>query len=267
MSSSLDTEYLDPSPLRVRIDTHEHFSERADRPTEDVLDALDLSGGEYLADIGCGDARFLAGLVAAGHRGPLIGVDTSPVMVAAADTLPGVRGILADAERMPFEDNTFDAVTARHMLYHVADPKAALDEFRRTTRPGGAVAVVVNHPATCPRTTELVAAHADTYGIEHDDHFRATVDSESLPQLMAEVFGAFDLHRCDNALVFDSAEPLVRFAESLFAFHGIAVDHPDRDAILADLRSDVTEWFEAHPGAVWRDPKGYVVAAARVGGV
>ncbi|MGW4369391.1 class I SAM-dependent methyltransferase [Nocardia takedensis] len=264
MSSSLETEYLDPTPLRVRIDTHEHFSERAHSPTDDVLGALDLSGAEYLADIGCGDARFLAALRAAGHHGPLVGIDTSPAMVAAADTLPGVRGVLADAERMPFDDNTFDALTARHMLGHVPDPRGALDEFRRTTKPGGTVAVVVNHPVTCPLTTELVTAHADSYGIDQDTTFRATVDSATLPPLMAEVFGAVAVHRSDNALVFDSAEPLVRFAESRFSFHGIAPDHPDRGAILEDLRADVGEWFAAEPGRVWRDPKGYVVVAARV---
>ncbi|MET7770584.1 methyltransferase domain-containing protein [Nocardia sp. NPDC005366] len=264
MSSRLDAEYADPTPLRVRIDTHEHYSEKAHDPTEDVLAALGLSGAEYLADIGCGDARFLADLVSSGHRGRLVGIDTSPTMVAAADVLPGVLGVLADAERIPFDDNTFDTITARHMLYHVDNPRVALDEFRRTTKPGGTVAVVVNHPGNCPRTAELVAAHANTYGIEQTGSFRASVDSDSLPRLMSDVFGAVRIHRSDNALVFDSAEPLVRFAEALFAFYGVPADLPERDAILEDLRADVEDWFAAHPGERWRDPKGYVVAAARV---
>ncbi|MBH0777839.1 class I SAM-dependent methyltransferase [Nocardia bovistercoris] len=267
MSTRLDAEYLDPTPLRVRIDTHRRYSENDHHPTEDVLDALALTGAEALADIGCGDARFLADLVAAGHRGPLVGVDTSPAMVAAARTVPGVAGVLADAERMPFEDGTFDALTARHMLYHVPDPQAALGEFRRTTKPGGAVAIVVNHPHTCPRTAELVAAHASSYGVRPDHSFRASVDSDTLPALMAEVFDSVEVHRSDNALVFESAAPLIRFAESLLGFHGVPADHPDRAAVLEDLRTDVTEWFDAHPGAVWRDPKGYIVAVARTDNV
>ncbi|MET8650509.1 class I SAM-dependent methyltransferase [Nocardia aurea] len=264
MTSRIDAEYADPTPLRVRIDTHEHYSESANHPTADVLAALELSGTEHLADIGCGDARFLAELVTAGHHGRLVGIDNSPAMVAAADLVPGVLGVLADAERIPFDDNTFDALTARHMLYHVEDPRSALDEFRRTTRPGGTVAVVVNHPNNCPRTVELVTAHADTYGIEQTETFRASVDSDSLPLLMSEVFGAVRVHRSDNALVFDRAEPLVRFAESLFGLYGVPADHPERDAILDDLRDDVDDWFAAHPGEKWRDPKGYVVVAARV---
>ncbi|MEV0298558.1 class I SAM-dependent methyltransferase [Nocardia sp. NPDC050710] len=264
MSSRLDAEYADATPLRVRIDTHEHYSENVNNPTGDVLDALGLSGAEYLADIGCGDARFLADLVATGHRGPLVGIDSSPTMAAAADIIPGVRGVLADATQIPFDDNTFDALSARHMLYHVPDPRAALSEFRRTVKPGGTVAIVVNHPRNCPRTAELVTAHARTYGVEQTGSFRASVDSQSLPPLMSEVFGAVRIHRCDNALVFNSPAPLVRFAEALFAFYGVPVDHPSRADILDDLRGDVQDWFGAHPGESWRDPKGYIVAAADV---
>jgi SAM-dependent methyltransferase len=185
-------------------------------------------------------------------------------MVAAAAAIPGVQGVVAGAEQLPFDDNSFDVITARHMLYHVPDPMAALTEFRRTTKPGGAVAVVVNHPHTCPLTAELVAAHAASYGITTAEAFTATVDSETLPAMMTDVFGATRIHRSDNALIFDAAAPLIRFAEALFSFHGIAADHPQRQAILADMSEDIEDWFAHHPGESWRDPKGYIVATAAI---
>jgi len=261
-SYRLDAEYADPTPLKVRIDTHERYSERPDDPAADVLAALALTGTEHLADIGCGDARFLAQLAAAGHQGPLVGIDTSPAMIAAADAVPRVRGVFGSAERIPFDDNSFDVITARHMLYHVPDPMAALREFRRTTKPGGSVTVVVNHPGTCPYTGELVAAHAATYGVGAGSAVINTVDSDTLPEMMAQVFGAVRIHRSDNALVFDTPEPLVRFAEALFTFHGVPPNHPRRQAILTDLREDVEDWFTHHPGRTWHDPKGYIVATA-----
>ncbi|WP_194818647.1 class I SAM-dependent methyltransferase [Nocardia sp. XZ_19_385] len=262
--SHLDAEYSDPTALQVRIDTHRRFSEKADDPQADVLAAINLTGTEYLADIGCGDARFLASLAAAGHQGPLVGVDTSATMVAAADVIPGVRGILADATRMPFDDNTFDVLTARHMLYHVPEPAAALAEFRRTTKPGGIVSVVVNRPKSCPRLRELITAHAATYGIDPADALPYTVNAETLPPLMNEAFGTATLLRRDNALVFDSPEPLIHFAASLFTFDGIAPDNPHRAAILTDLTADIEDWFTYHPGQAWRDPKGYLVATATI---
>ncbi|MGW0249176.1 class I SAM-dependent methyltransferase [Nocardia goodfellowii] len=262
--SRLEAEYSDPTALRVRIDTHRRFSEQPHDPQADVLAAINLTGTEYLADIGCGDARFLASLAAAGHQGPLVGVDISPAMVAAADIIPGVRGILADATRMPFDDNTFDVLTARHMLYHVPEPAAALAEFRRTTKPGGIVTVVVNRPQTCPRLRELILAHATTYGIDPADAPPYTVDADTLAPLMDQTFGTVQLLRRDNALVFDSPAPLIQFAEALFTFDGIAPDNPNRAAILNDLTADIEDWFTYHAGEAWRDPKGYLVATATI---
>ncbi|MEV6426258.1 class I SAM-dependent methyltransferase [Nocardia sp. NPDC051463] len=261
-SPRFEVEYADPTPLQARIDTHRKYSEKPDDPGADVLAAIALTGTEHLADIGCGDARFLADLAARGHRGPLVGIDTSPAMVAAAAAVPNVHAVLAYAEQIPFDDNTFDVVTARHMLYHVPDPRAALVEFRRTTKPGGAVAIVVNHPHTCPRTAELIAAHAGSYGVTTTAAFAATVDSDTLPAMMTDIFGTVRIHRSDNALVFDAAAPLIRFAEALFSFHGITPDHPERQAILADMSADIEDWFAYHPGQSWRDPKGYIVAIA-----
>nr|WP_308188374.1 methyltransferase domain-containing protein [Nocardia australiensis] len=246
----------------MRIDTHQRYSEKPDDPIADVLAAIELTGTEHLADIGCGDARFLACLAAAGHRGTLVGVDTAPAMVAAAAAIPQVTAVLGAAERIPFDDNTFDVLTARHMLYHVPEPTTALTEFRRTVKPGGTVAVVVNHPTNCARTAELVAAHAASYGLTaaHAEHF--TVDSGTLPAMMSEIFGMVQIYRTDSALVFDRPAPLARFAEALLTFHGVTPDHPHRQAILADLRADIEDWFTYHPGASWRDPKGYIVATA-----
>ncbi|WP_369797526.1 trans-aconitate 2-methyltransferase [Nocardia sp. CNY236] len=59
--------------------------------------ALALTGSEDLADIGCGDGRFLAQLAEQGHHGRLVGLDNSTAMVAAADTVPGIEGVLGDA--------------------------------------------------------------------------------------------------------------------------------------------------------------------------
>nr|WP_231390432.1 class I SAM-dependent methyltransferase [Nocardia sp. CNY236] len=47
--------------------------------------------------MGCGDGRFLAQLAEQGHHGRLVGLDNSTAMVAAADTVPGIEGVLGDA--------------------------------------------------------------------------------------------------------------------------------------------------------------------------
>ena len=49
-----------------------------------------------------------------------------------------------DAQAIPFEANTFDAVIANHMLYHVPDRAQALSEMRRVLKPGGKVYLATN---------------------------------------------------------------------------------------------------------------------------
>lgn len=260
---TLVTEYGDPSALRVRIDTHQRYSEqRDDDPAAVVLDTLRLEGTESLVDVGCGDARFLRRLVERGHTGRLVGVDTSPAMVTAANVITAVEGVRASAEDLPFGDAMFDIVTAQFMLYHVPDPVIALREFARITRPAGRVSVVVNHPKTCARTRQLVVRHAQVLGLTPSAELTNTVDSNSLPQIMRTVFDDVEIRRCDNALIFDDPEPLIRFAESLFSFCGIATESPHRETIRTAIDAEARAWFASHPGQPWRDPKGYTVTTA-----
>ncbi|MEU6585906.1 class I SAM-dependent methyltransferase [Nocardia sp. NPDC046763] len=260
---SLASEYTSLDPLQVRIDTHRRFSEITDDVNQVVAEALRLGGGEYLVDIGCGTGEFLAHLMHHGHQGPLAGIDTSPAAVAAAAQVPGVDGFRGAAEDLPLADSVCDVLTARHMLYHLTDPMRALREFRRVTKPGGTVCVVVNHPRTCQRTHDLVAGIAEQYeltapaGMINED-----VNSDTVPDMMTEVFGNAAVHRMDNALIFPTPEPAIRFAESLFSFCGIASDHPQYTRIRADVEAKLGGWFHDNPGQTWRDPKGYTVTTA-----
>lgn len=90
-------------------------------------------------DVGCGDGR-LASLYAAPE---VVCLDGSEAAVEAARAR-GLDARLGDAQALPFEDGSFDVVTASHMLYHVPDRGRALDEFVRVLRPGGRFAGIYN---------------------------------------------------------------------------------------------------------------------------
>jgi len=261
---TLSSEYASPNPLQVRIDTHAHHSERNDSPITAVLNKLDLAGTENIADIGCGDARFLAYLAELRHHGRLVGVDASPAMVDAADAVPGVEGVLGTAEALPFAEAEFDVTTARHMLYHVPDPEHVLRELRRITRPGGQVAITVNYPDTCSRTRQLVTDRAGEYGLAPARDMMNGVNATTLPTMMSDIFGDTRISLFDNALVFEHPAPLIKFAEALFSFCGIDTDCSHRAAILDSVATDITDWFATHPGQIWRDPKGYIVTTATI---
>jgi demethylmenaquinone methyltransferase / 2-methoxy-6-polyprenyl-1,4-benzoquinol methylase len=72
----------------------------------------------------------------------VVGLDQSPEMLAEARRrLPeDVTLIHGSADRLPFADASFDALTFTYLLRYVPDPAATLRELVRVVRPGGTVA-------------------------------------------------------------------------------------------------------------------------------
>jgi demethylmenaquinone methyltransferase / 2-methoxy-6-polyprenyl-1,4-benzoquinol methylase len=86
---------------------------------------------------------------ACGGRVPIVGADFAGEMLTKAIEKSNRRGshprigfVQADAQRLPFADNTFEVVTVAFGLRNITDPDRGLAEMARVTRPGGKVAVL-----------------------------------------------------------------------------------------------------------------------------
>jgi ubiquinone/menaquinone biosynthesis C-methylase UbiE len=91
-----------------------------------------LGPGARVLDIGCGTGATMRWL--GGREVRATGVDLPAAWMAACEERPAVR---ADAARLPFRDEAFDAVLLMHVVAHLRDPILALREARRVLRPGG----------------------------------------------------------------------------------------------------------------------------------
>ena len=128
-----------------------HFVDLANRvpgmraAKDEMLEELRLQPGQAVLDVGCGtddDAREIARRV--GPEGRVVGVDASETMLTEArrrslGVEPAVEFRLADAQSLPFDGAVFDACRTERVLAHVPDPRAALAEMARVTRPGGRI--------------------------------------------------------------------------------------------------------------------------------
>ena len=102
--------------------------------------AVDGKPGERILDIACGTGTSTAPLAKSGAT--VIGVDFSPVMIAeAVKKHPKLEFREADATKLPFGDDEFDAVTISFGLRNVQQPKVALAEMYRVLKPGGRLVV------------------------------------------------------------------------------------------------------------------------------
>jgi ubiquinone/menaquinone biosynthesis C-methylase UbiE len=95
-------------------------------------------------EIGAGTGYFSLNLLRAGLIGEATCSDISPGMLetlaANAHALGlQVRTELADAERLPFADGSFDLVLGHAVLHHIPDLARAFAEFARVLAPGGTI--------------------------------------------------------------------------------------------------------------------------------
>lgn len=93
-------------------------------------------------ELGCGTGFFLLNLMQSGVavRGAV--TDLSPGMVRVAlrnarNLGLDVEGRVADAETIPYDDDSFDLVVGHAVLHHIPDVALALKECLRVLRPGG----------------------------------------------------------------------------------------------------------------------------------
>ncbi|WP_430646423.1 methyltransferase domain-containing protein [Agromyces sp. GXS1127] len=105
-----------------------------------------LREGMRVLDIGSGPGTITLDLGRRVRPGVVVGVDSSPDVVARAQGLAESEGVAnaefrqGDAYRLDFPDGVFDVVHAHQVLQHLARPIEALREFRRVLRPGGLLA-------------------------------------------------------------------------------------------------------------------------------
>jgi len=105
----------------------------------------ELPPGSSVLDAGCGTGRHTAFLAENGHD--VTGIDSSPEMLAvAAAKVPAARFELADLERIPFPDDSFDAAVCSLVLSHARDIRPGVAELARVVRPGGRLFISNPHP-------------------------------------------------------------------------------------------------------------------------
>jgi len=93
-------------------------------------------------DLGCGNGKTVSTLLDEGYD--VTGVDFSKVAVEQCrKRFPDSDFVVSPVDRLPFADDSFDYVTAVHVLEHLDDEelKAAVEEIGRVLRPGGFVFV------------------------------------------------------------------------------------------------------------------------------
>jgi len=124
-----------------------------------------IKPGSRLLDVGSGYSMFYQITTDWDFEITCCDLD-SAAMEKMRGLAPRWEWIVADALRLPFEDESFDAVYAGEIIEHVSDPASALREWGRVLKPGGVFII------TTPNRKRLLARANRREMIMHPEHVR-----------------------------------------------------------------------------------------------
>jgi SAM-dependent methyltransferase len=171
-----------PNRFRLARDVLRRYGCIPDDVHPEVARRFSQEGLRPVLDLGCGDGRLLRLLTPADR----VGLDPSPTMLAQAPK-PLVRG---DGTRLPFKSETFGAVAALYVLYHLDDPSLAVAEAHRVLTPGGVFATAAPSRLDSPELAKLMPPEPPL-----------TFDAESAPDLLQRYFETVEVVTWDEPLI------------------------------------------------------------------
>jgi len=243
MSKFTDQQYLktdqykDSSNLDARVEIHKRFSTNSYGWCKWVFDnLLKLPETARILELGCGPGYLWKENVSGiPSTWDIILSDLSSGMLDSAwrnlvVTGRSYRFKEIDAQSIPFADETFDAVIANHMLYHVPDKPKAIAEIKRVLKPGGrlfATAVGENH------LKEITDWFRQIHKSDVWESFTNTFTLENGLERLKSFFPNVTLSRYEDNLHVTELEPLIAYIRS-----GIRVGELSEDE-FAKLQSDL----------------------------
>ena len=215
----LNNQYRDAANLDARVRLHQMYSTNPYNWHRWCFDQLDLPPDARVLELGCGPGYlWRENLDRIPPEWTVIVSDFSAGMLDQARANLAGRAFsfeLIDAQVIPYDDATFDAVIANHMLYHIPDRAAALSEMRRVLNTTGAAYLATNGQ----RHLRELYALRNRFSLDSNFGWNARAhDLFSLDTGGDELrrwFNTVELRRFHDNLMVTAAAPLVDYILSM----------------------------------------------------
>ena len=218
--------------------------------SERLAEAADLRAGWRVLDVACGNGN--AAIAAARSGTSVVGVDYVPELLANGRVRVAAEGLdvelrEGDAESLPVDDGSFDAVLSVFGSMFAPNQQRAADELVRAARPGGTIALASWTPdGFIGDLFRATAAHVSPpAGLASPMEWGR---EERLRELFGDAIASIRSVEQVNTFRYRSAEEFVEFfrrwyGPTLTAFG--ALDEDGRQALAADL-ADLARRYDRH---------------------
>ncbi len=211
-------QYRDATNLDARVVIHQRFSTNPYGWFNWVFDALTkLPEEARILELGCGPGymwKECVQRIPAGWKITLSDLSLGMVDAAWRNLVVTGRNFKfeqIDAQSIPYPDETFDAVIANHMLYHVPDRKKALSGIKRVLKTNGRLFAATNGD----RHLQEIGAWLSRATNKNDlPRFIQPFMLENGLSQVQEFFAKVELSRYDDNLRVTEVEPIMAYIRS-----------------------------------------------------
>ncbi len=224
----VERQYRDASKLGARIALHRRFSTNEYPWQRWVFDQFDLPPESRVLELGCGPGDLWAeNLDRVPKEWSVELTDASPGMVREAEERLGsdrrFELRVADAQQIPFQGQSFDAVVANHMLYHVPDRARVFSEIVRVLSPDGRLYAATNGEGHMRETGWMKRILNPTHPADTATGQPLGFSLENGTVQLSPWFRDLSIRRYEDVLVVTETRPLVDYLLS-----GAAADAAER---------------------------------------
>jgi SAM-dependent methyltransferase len=212
----VSNQYRTAGKLNARIALHQRFSANPYGWLRWVFDQFQLPPQCRILELGCGvGSLWLENIARIPDDWEITLSDSSAGMVdqVRRNLAPKSRSfqfMTFDAQCIPMEGESFDAIIADHMLYHVPDRGKALAEIHRVLKTGGRFYASTNGRGNLRELADLISkfdADLSAWGWHSPETFLLENGAAQLSQHFTQVA----LRRYEDSLIVTESAPLVDY--------------------------------------------------------
>ena len=226
---SLKTQYLNSTNVAARIRLHSEYSVNQEGWFPWLYRMSEIQDGMNILEIGCGNgALWLENM---NYIPPHVHITLSDIsdgmLRDAKNSINDERFSFScfNAEKIPFEDESFDVVYANHMLFYCENIDLVVKECRRVLKKGGKLICSTYSKRHMKEITELVQEFDKDIVLSSDVLYeRFGLDNGN--NILNRYFDSVECIRYEDSIEISDSEPLINYIVSC---HGnqnrILIDH------------------------------------------